>query len=195
MPRSATGVIVVFSVSAGFRRTGADGDGRLVCRLGTVLCPSGMEDQREFRREAESDSRYRSESVWRTPGSVVIGAAGVHAPPFAGPPLASAPSPLCEAIWDSDAGADGIRWLRIGDRGRVKGEGKVESGDFANVYSGEVITRSRKNLIHQTTTDNGLTSGNRASPSRSCCSSSGDKSSTTVTVIAFPFPFAFKPFG
>ena len=45
-------------VCAGFSRTGTDGDGRRVCRLGPVRCPSGMEDQREFRREAESGSRF-----------------------------------------------------------------------------------------------------------------------------------------
>ena len=47
-------------VRAGSRRTGADGDGRRVCRLGPVRCPSGMEDQRECRREAESGRRFWS---------------------------------------------------------------------------------------------------------------------------------------
>ena len=53
---------------------------------------------------------------------MVAGAAGVHAPPLAGPPLASgsASSPLCDAVWNSDAGAEGLRWVRIGDRGRVR---------------------------------------------------------------------------
>ena len=33
----------------------------------------------------------------------------------------------------------------------MRGEGRAESGDFANIYSGEVIARSRENLIYQTT--------------------------------------------
>ena len=82
---------------------------------------------------------------------------------LAGVPLvsASALSLLCDAVWNSDTDADGLRWLRIGERGRMRDEGRVESGDFANIYSGEVITRSRKNLIHQSTADNVLTPGNR----------------------------------
>ena len=84
-------------VRAGFRRTGTDKDGRLGCRLGPVLCPSGMEDQRECRREAESGSRCWSGSVWRAPGLVVAGAAGVHAPTLAGLPLVSVPPWLNQA--------------------------------------------------------------------------------------------------
>ena len=131
-----------FLVCDSFRRTGTDGDGRRVCRLGPVLCPSGMEDQRECRSEAGSGSRFWSGSVWRIRGSVVAGAAGVHAPPLAGPPLvsASASSPLCDAVWNSDTGADGLRWVRIGDRGRVRGEGRGEHENFANIYSGEAKT-------------------------------------------------------
>ncbi len=66
----------VFLVCDSFRRTGTDGDGRLVCRLGPVLCPSSMEDLRKLRREAGSGSRFWSGCVWRIRGSVV--AVGVH---------------------------------------------------------------------------------------------------------------------
>ncbi len=52
-----------FPVNDDFRRTGTDGGGRLVCRLGPVLCPSDMEDRRECRREAGSGSRFWNGSV------------------------------------------------------------------------------------------------------------------------------------
>jgi hypothetical protein len=69
--------------TADFPGTGAVRDGRPGDRLGPILCPCplGMEDQREFRGEAGSGSRFWSGSVWRIRESVVAGAAGVHARP------------------------------------------------------------------------------------------------------------------
>ena len=55
---SGCALFSLFLVCASFRRTGTDGDGRRVCWLGPVRCPSGTEELRVFRREAESGSRF-----------------------------------------------------------------------------------------------------------------------------------------
>ena len=105
------------------------------------------EEKRGTAAGSEAGVSGESEAVWSPAQRVSTRR------PSLGPPLASASasSPLCDAVWNSDTGAEGLRWLRSGDCGRRRGEGRTERGDFANIYAGEVITRSRKNLIYQTT--------------------------------------------